>query len=100
MKKMESFTYFERNYTFNFRRFKELKKKIKKYLKEKYGENLPEIFHKKEFREAFYKYVLWFSGSTNVFNSRRDSIEKFNLTKDVKEIVEDTKRYVMKILYK
>ena len=98
---IEKYNSAERNYTFNFRRFKILKKKIKAYLKEKYGEDILRILQNKELKEAFYKHVLGFSGHTDVFNSwRTKDIFEFNLDERVKEVVADTRRYVMENLYK
>jgi adenine C2-methylase RlmN of 23S rRNA A2503 and tRNA A37 len=91
----------ENKYTFNFKRFKKLKKKVKHYLNERYGNNLPEIFKDKKFKEAFYKYVLWFDWKTDVFNSGRlKNIFEFSIDDDIKSVIEETKSYVMKVLYK
>jgi len=89
-------------YSFNFRKFKELKKRIEKFLLERYWNDIvQEIFKDKEFKEAFYKNVLWFSGSTDVFNSgRRKDIIEFWQYKTVKDIVDEVKEYVMENLYK
>lgn len=90
------------SYSFNFKKFRELKKKIKEFIIKKYWEDIVQkIFTNKEIKEAFYKHVLWFSWNTDVFNSwRRKDISEFDLNKTVEDVISDTKHYVMENLYK
>jgi len=88
------------SYSFNFKKFKELKKKVNFFLRDKYWDDIMLKFQDKEFKEAFYKYILWFSGQTDVFNSwRKKDILEFNLDSKIEKIIWDTKRHIKEILY-
>jgi len=93
----------ENTYSFNFKKFKIFKKRLKSFLKEKYGDNFYAVsrWQDKEFKEAFYKHILWFSWQTDVFNSwRKKDIWEFELDSDTKEIISMTKKHIKEILYK
>jgi hypothetical protein len=48
----------QNNFTFNFKKFKEFKKKLNKFLEEKYNQSLNQAFNDKKIKEAVYKYIL------------------------------------------
>ena len=102
MKAVENSHLNEKDYSFNFRRFREFKKKIRSFMINKYGQDIvSKIFQNKEIKEAFYKFILGFPGYKDVFNSgRTKDIKEFNLDPKIMDIVEDIKKYVMDNLYK
>lgn len=88
------------NYSFNFNKFKELKKKLNIYFIEKYWKTINQKFKDKKIREAIFKYILGFSWNTDLFNSwRKENINDFELPEDIIEIINDLKNYTKKILY-
>ncbi len=85
---------------FNFTKFRTFKKKLNKYLKEKYWKTLKELFENKETREAIFKYIFWFEWNTNIFWSwRKENIDDINLDESLIEIIEHIKIHTKKTIY-
>jgi len=87
--------------SFNFKRFKVLKKRIRKIMDDKYWEDVTKkILWNKEIKEAFYKFILWFPWYKDVFNSwRKKDISEFKLDKTVEDVIYEVKNYVIDNIY-
>jgi len=89
------------DFTFNFNKFKILKKDLNKYFLEKYWETINQKFRDKKIREAVFKYILWFEWNTDIFQSwRLNNINDFNLSDETIKIINDLKEHTKLILYK
>ncbi len=85
-------------WTFNFRKFKEFKKKLNKELEKKYWKTLKKLFTNSKEREAIYKYIFWFNEKTDLFNNwNSNSIFEY-ISKDTEYLINEIKLLTKKLL--